>query len=178
LLWTVADAFAAGGFAAPPDLGAGAALGAFGTGHLAAADFAPVDFEAAGLAPCDRAAGALAGRGAGFFATGARPLGRLAGAAFFVGAREGALLAGFFFAAATFFVIVTFFLAATALLLAGLGLRGAGLAVGRACSLFAAGVFAVFLAAGFFTGSPRNGAATFSRRARRQGAANFGRGGL
>jgi hypothetical protein len=52
------------------------------------------------------------------------------------------------------------------------------LAAGRARELFAAGFFEVLLTAGFFTGSPRNGAATLSRKARREGAANFGRGGL
>jgi uncharacterized membrane protein required for colicin V production len=132
---------------------------------LAGEDLVPADFS---------------GRAIAFFAAGltARPCADLAGAAFLPGAaRTGALLAGFLFAAAGFFVIVTFFLAAALARLAGAGLRAAGFAVGLACGFFA-GVFAVFLAAGFFTGSPRNGAATLSRKARREGAANFGRGGL
>jgi hypothetical protein len=77
-------------------------------------------------------------------------------------ARTGAFAAGFFLTA----------------LPAGGAARGAGLADGRPREPVVAGFFRVFLAADVFTGSPRNGAATLDVKARREGAANFGRGGL
>jgi hypothetical protein len=91
-------------------------------------------------------------------------------------ALTGALRAGAFFAAAGFFVIVALFFAAA---FTGLARCAAGFAVERARKAFAAGFFEVFLAAGFFTGTPCQ-VATLVRKAGRegQGAANFGRRGL
>jgi hypothetical protein len=150
---------------------AGAAAGTCG---FAACDLPLVGGLGAGV-------GNLAGAafvGTGLFVTGAAA--RLfAGAAFLDGA---ALWAGFlagdgFFAAAGFFT-AGFFFATTALPLAGAVRCGAGFAVGRACEVFAAGFFAVFLTAGFFTGSPRNGIASLARERRCEGGAVFDRRGL
>jgi hypothetical protein len=74
--------------------------------------------------------------------------------------------------AAGFLATTGFFLAAGAgRLLAAERAGAAFFAVGRA--LGAAAFFDVFLTTGFFTGSPRNGGATFSRKARREGRDRF-----
>ncbi|HEV7578124.1 MAG TPA: hypothetical protein VGO85_18995 [Caldimonas sp.] len=126
---------------------------------------------------------ALAGAAA-FFATGAALceapcLGgaALAGAAFFAAV---ALLATGFFVATGLLAATAFFLAAgTALPLAAPArCEPAFLAGGRARAAGAATFFDVFLTANFFTGSPRNGGATFSRKARREGRDRFDRRGL
>ncbi|HEY2561941.1 MAG TPA: hypothetical protein VGI48_19720 [Caldimonas sp.] len=153
----------AGAFAAC-DFPLGAGFGA-GVGNLVAGDFVGAGF---------------------FFATGAgaRPL--LAGAAFLVGAalRTNALRGAAFLVATGFFAAgffsAGFFFATVALPLplAGAGRRGAGFAVGRVREVFATGFFAVFLTAGFFTGSPRNGIASLARETRCEGGAVFDRRGL
>ncbi|HEY2189540.1 MAG TPA: hypothetical protein VGH48_13350 [Caldimonas sp.] len=156
---------------------AGAAAGTCG---FAACDLPLVGGLGAGV-------GNLAGAafvGTGLFVTGAaaRPFAGAAfldGAAFWAGflAGDGFFVATGFLAAAGFFT-AGFFFATTALPLAGAVRCGAGFAVGRACEVFAAGFFAVFLTAGFFTGSPRNGIASLARERRCEGGAVFDRRGL
>jgi hypothetical protein len=148
------------GFAAC-DLPLAGGLGA-GVGNLAGADFV----------------------GTGLFVTGGAAR-RFAGAAFLDGAALGVgplAVDGFFvatgFLAAVSFFTAGFFFATTALPLAGAVRCGAGFAVGRACDVFAAGFFAVFLTAGFFTGSPRNGTASLARERHCEGGAVFDRRGL
>ena len=67
---------------------------------------------------------------------------------------------------------------AAALALAGAACLARGFLRGRRARAGAAVFVAVFLTAGFFTGSPRNGGATLARKARREGAAVFDRRGL